>query len=874
MKFRLAIIISCFLIAGSQARLWAQNSDCNASIIIPEADRKYRLGNFEEALGLLNPCLKSGFSQNAMVQAYKIIALTYLALDSLPQAAHAVRDLLNVNQNYEPEFSSLPQFKNLVLQQKELQEKILNITSVSKKAENLLQVPATVTVITKDDILKRGYRDLSQMLYDLSGLDVIKTNGTGYIIFYQRGYRSTGIDRTIVLVDGVEENDLSSDNVQFSRQYSLSDIERVEIIYGPASTMYGANAFTGVINIITRKLMEKEMAPGKKIEFTTRGRLNYASMRTRAVDWVASARTKDFAVSVTTRFFASNERDLSRYPEWNFDKRTASDYATRLNISGEAATEKYLTDKKITALYPNSTLYQLQYAQDGKPIGIALTPEGQQKAADLDNQYVFDANIQGSTVQYNDYSYNAMVRAKVEFSDFTLSYLGWTLDEGATPWYSNQTRISNRHLSRWVTSNKAFSLTYNKVVNERVQLLNLTSYRIHEIGDKSNFATYSGYFNKRYEIIDLLKERKPTYSVPSQYRVSNQLRNESRILWKPISILDINSGVEIRNSIIQANYITSVYGDASEIGRPDSTLAGGDNFKVFDVGLFSQASIQLNRQFKFVLGGRLDRNQIRKTGGYGFAFNPRIATIYTAGRFIFKGIYAEAFKDASYLQKYATTAERKLNNPTLQPEKVKNMELSAFVRIAKGLTLNLAGYRAIYSGAVTEVTVSYPGGGTTKQFQTSGRQRILGLQGEARYEMKKLDLWCNFTATNPLDLKDGKKVRVSDIARYSFNAGGSYSVTDALVVSLSNHYTGARETGLGTSGSTNPKTRFDPFFVMNFSATYQGIFKHAGLQLQVTNLLNNEYFVPGTRGADGVSAASYFPQDLRVASISLLLDLN
>ena len=867
------LIFSAFLTISLPGR--AQN-DCDASVIIPEADRKYRNGNFDEVFEILNPCLKTRFSINAQVQGYKIIALSYLALDSLPQAATAVRNLLNANPNYEPEFSALPQFKDLVIQQKDLQERIIQITSVSKKAENLLQVPATVTVITRDDIIKRGYRDLTQMLNDISGFDVIRANGPGYVVFYQRGYRSTANDRTILLVDGVEENDLNSDNIPISRQYALSDIERVEIIYGPASTMYGANAFMGVINLITRKFLDKALPDGKKVAVSGTGQIRYGSLNTKIMDGVVTVRSKDVAVSVTSRYFASSEMDLSKYAEWNFDPRKAGDYPTQQNINGATAAQNYITNNKLATLFPNNPFYEIKYDAAGAVNGLSLTDAGKAKAAELDNASLFGAQVNGKQVRFNDDSRNIFLRAKVEFKDFTISFQNWKTDEGATPWYTNKSRIVTEDLSRWVANNKAFSLTYNKFINDKVQILNLTSYRLHELKGGTNLPTYRGYYNGSYGIVDLLNQRKPTYATPYWYRVSNQLRNEFRVLWTPIAKMDINSGIEIRNSIIQANYITSPAGDPSQVGRPDSTLAGGDNFRVFDIGVFSQGTYNWTDHLKMVLASRLDYNQIRTTGGYGVVFNPRVSLIYSRGKLVFKGIYAEAFKDASYLQKYATTRERLLNNPTLQPERVKNIEGSVYAKFSKSLSWSVAGYLANYSNAVGLASAVTADNVPTTQFQALGKQRILGIQSEAKYDLKRLHLWGNFTYTDPRDLSkvEGQKVRVSDIASWSTNIGGTMDVTKHFTVSVTNNYISQRRSGVGTSGSSNPITHFDAIYLLNSALTYQNIVKGVSLQVQVSNVLNTEYFVPGIRAAEGVTSASRYPQERRTFSFGILIDTN
>ena len=125
------------------------------------------------------------------------------------------------------------------------------IYSVSKTAESVLEAPSTVIIISAEEIQRRGYIDLEQLFHDLPGFDISRGNGTQYSQVYQRGYRSKNTERTSFQIDGVEENDLWSNSVWLSRQYPLSNVKRVEVIYGPSANIYGANAFLGVINIGT-----------------------------------------------------------------------------------------------------------------------------------------------------------------------------------------------------------------------------------------------------------------------------------------------------------------------------------------------------------------------------------------------------------------------------------------------------------------------------------------------------------------------------------------------------------------------------------------------------------------------------------------------
>lgn len=870
LRFTYTLILTLALFLG-RTDLRAQ-ATCDQSILIPDAEKKYATGNFDEVLSSLLPCTESGFNEDAKVQSFKILVKTYLAIDSIAQAKTTINRILAINPNFEPDFSSSDQFKAIVVEMKAQLEQIIQITSVSKKAENLLQVPATVMLITDVEIQQRGYQSLEQMLHDLPGFDIAKGNGPGYSYFYQRGYRSTTNDRILLLVDGVEENDLVSNNIPISRQYPISDIERVEIIYGPASTLYGANAFSGVINVITK---DHKASTGTNNKVGFRGQSRYGTWNSRYLDGTLTAKSKEVAVSVTGRYFLSDEMDLSQFATWNYDPRTTGQYQGILGIQGvdskgDFLAQNYLNSSGLLTKYPGSNLFEVDYT-GGKASAIRLSEQGRGKAADLDNKFVFDSTIGGEPVEYNNATSDWFVRAKVEFKDFVLSAYMWRTNEGASPWYTNRSRLSAPNYSRWITANNAFSTIYTKSITDKFQILNITSFKIHEIGGSTNLASYSGYFNSRYSLLDLANGREPTVSTQYLYRYSNQLRNELRMFWAPTPKVDVSGGVEIRGSYIQGDYIRSSLELPDENGYLTDSIIGGNYYRSNDLGLYSQVTYRPRSYLKLVAGLRLDQNRVRNFGGYGTVLNPRLAAIYTVGKFIFKANFATAFKDASNLQKYGTAPDRLVNNPTLQPERVENLEGSANVRISKELSFSVVAYRAYYSNVIGTRQVPYEGG-FTNQFAPKGRQRIWGLQGEGTYKRDRLNVWGNFTVTNPKDLENG--LRISDVAEFMFNAGANYLFFRNLNVNLSANYSGSRLTGLGTSGSKNPITRFDPYLVLNSTITYQNVTNGISIQLIINNIANKEYFFPGIREADGTTFASRFPQEKRYIGLGILANIQ
>ena len=125
------------------------------------------------------------------------------------------------------------------------------VTVTATRVSTLLpDVPAGVTVITSAEMQQRGYTTLVQALTAVPGLGVVQAGGPGgqASVFI----RGTNSEDVLVLLDGVPVNDPSDPNGAFNfGDYTLSDIERIEIVRGPMSGLYGSNAIGGVINIIT-----------------------------------------------------------------------------------------------------------------------------------------------------------------------------------------------------------------------------------------------------------------------------------------------------------------------------------------------------------------------------------------------------------------------------------------------------------------------------------------------------------------------------------------------------------------------------------------------------------------------------------------------
>ena len=270
-------------------------AECGRSAM-NKAIEDYDIGRFDEAIQQLESCLsQGGFNKQEMVAAYRILSVSYLETDRLESAYKYANELITLQADFATRPEDPLRFQQLI---SDIRKGLIDrqITSVSKASESLAEAPATVIVISEEKIRNRGYNDITEALADLPGFDITLGKGPTYSHIYQRGYRSVLTDRTLFLIDGVEENDLSSNHAFMSRQYPLSNVKRIEVIYGPTSTMYGANAFVGVVNIVTKNPNDM-IRQGRKFGIQATG--GYGSFNTRFFDVTAAAKYKNISFCKT-----------------------------------------------------------------------------------------------------------------------------------------------------------------------------------------------------------------------------------------------------------------------------------------------------------------------------------------------------------------------------------------------------------------------------------------------------------------------------------------------------------------------------------------------------------------------------------------------
>lgn len=134
----------------------------------------------------------------------------------------------------------------------------LKVVTATKSETTLREAPSAVYIITARMIRERGYRTVAQALEDVPGFQFQHVYGTFPVVVHQRGLVGNN-QRSLLYIDGLPDNNISEGAMlNGSLAYPTGNIKQIEIIAGPASSLYGANAFNGIINIITKEVQENK----------------------------------------------------------------------------------------------------------------------------------------------------------------------------------------------------------------------------------------------------------------------------------------------------------------------------------------------------------------------------------------------------------------------------------------------------------------------------------------------------------------------------------------------------------------------------------------------------------------------------------------
>jgi outer membrane receptor for ferrienterochelin and colicins len=213
-----------------------------------------------------------------------------------------------------------------------MQVKASTVYAASKRDQMITEAPATVTVVTSDDVKKFGYRTLSDVLNSVPGFYVTSDRNYSYIGVRGINRPEDFGGRILIMVDGQRINEPIYDQAFNGHEFPVDVdlIDHVEVIQGPGSSLYGNNAAFSVINVVTREGkalngLEVSGSAGSYEAFS--GRMSYGKRFESGLDLLLSG----------TLFDSAGEQTLY-FPEWSEVNNGVAE-----NLDGERSGQGFLS---------------------------------------------------------------------------------------------------------------------------------------------------------------------------------------------------------------------------------------------------------------------------------------------------------------------------------------------------------------------------------------------------------------------------------------------------------------------------------------------------------------------------------------------------
>jgi vitamin B12 transporter len=283
-----------------------------------------------------------------------------------------------------------------------------------------------VTIITREQIEKSGSKDLSQILTEQAGMFVNGANsnlGKDKSI-YLRGAK---VDYTLITVDGVPLYDPSGIGSNFDiRLLSIDNIERIEILKGSQSTLYGSDAMAGVINIITRKAGINESSIGGMFSYgnynTRKGNINLSGSKKKLDYNINYSFVKTDGINEATDTL-NTKTDKDQYAQYNLYESFTYKPTDKIKL------QPYFRFAKFNQYYDQGAFTdELDLTSTNTNIQLGMKNEFKIGKAQLNVLYNYNNNdriyIDDSTLSRNGYDIysKGIYKGKEHFADAYIFY--------------------------------------------------------------------------------------------------------------------------------------------------------------------------------------------------------------------------------------------------------------------------------------------------------------------------------------------------------------------------------------------------------------------------------------------------------------------
>ncbi|WDE09970.1 TonB-dependent receptor plug domain-containing protein [Thalassomonas haliotis] len=692
-------------------------------------------------------------------------------------------------------------------------ENLLNITitSASGTEETVANAPASLLIITAEDIYKRGYGNFNDIFADLPGFDAYAGNGDRPNKAFQRGYRQPYASRTLILLNGRVQNEIWGHYLNIERQIPMSRISRIEVLYGPVGVIYGPNAFLGVVNIITK-------TGADHMENTVEGSIqtSYGSYHTRDIEWGFTAKQDDFIFDIAGKLFDSDGPELNDFSS-RYDFYNGADLANS-NIWGPLLT-----------------------GNNGGPFTVRGAPYGQYNDPDNQNGLFASLSYKSLRIFYN--------KTQVDMS-YGMEYLSRYVQPHG-PWYY--------HSDQWgveVDHSFASGLRIKGLYTER---------------DSVSAGTYSEAAENSYTSLSLwhspssseLFQLDGEYPLNDTWLFTGGIKYEKKSLPRGFEVCgyfnafspfcgtqeQMPGELGLGAGIFSPDSDNFVLPPAVSRRHPDELLAD-----TTDEGIYGQAIYDKNN-WRISAGIRYDDNNI-----YASTTNPRMSVIYRFNeQNTLKLLYGEAFQEPQPNLVFVAFSARAASED-VGPETLKNVE-AIYIRQGEYWSHEFSAYLTRFEGVIQEEPI--PGNLSNKREVIAAEYRgrffydnfIEGADAISGYVYytytdAQSDIFYSYDKDsdgNVLGWQNGA-ADTGDIAPHKFKAGIDLPLTARLSWNLRLIYHG--ETRLyGRNPLRTLDQKLDAYTLVNTNINWQ--LDPFTLSLKINNLFNESYYAPGDQGANG-----------------------
>lgn len=354
------------------------------------------------------------------------------------------------------------------------------IVTATRVKQSPTDIPTSVSTITKDDISKGGYKSVLEALQN-ANLSIYDSGSSG--LYSQSSVFINGDDRVLIMVDGRRINGdaipVGGGNIRTNLNHlpDISNIEKIEIVRGPASSLYGSDAVGGMINIITRQAQASN----------TRLKTQYGNWGMRNYSFSSENNKNGLGILITA---SKKEQDYFKYKDSKSRQIKKMPNSSANNESVSIKLDKELSATESLSLYAQHV--------DSK-VGYVMMPPGfpwhYPSAMETTHDNSIDLNYQWENQSGTEGN------VKIYYADTSVNYSPWyqgTPNE--IPEYSLMSKTSGIDWQNsWKLSNKASlvgGLTWSKInVDLPIEGINNV-----ETTNKGIFLENNWYFAKNWTL--------------------------------------------------------------------------------------------------------------------------------------------------------------------------------------------------------------------------------------------------------------------------------------------------------------------------------------------------------------------------------------